>query len=52
VYELATVPGEFIEHWCHVRGITFAAFMRDETIQTEFINSDFAKPFRVWKGRF
>lgn len=52
VYELATVPGEFIEAWCFHRGISFARFSVDPTIQTEFINSEFAKPFRVWQGTF
>jgi hypothetical protein len=52
VYELATIPGEFIEHWCAVNGIAWADFMSNPSIQTDFINSEFAKPFRVWKGKF
>jgi hypothetical protein len=52
MYELATVPGEFIEHWCHVNGVAWRDFMTSQTVQTDFINSDFAKPFRVWKGKF
>lgn len=48
---LAHVPGFMIEKWCNDHGITFAAFMRDNEIQTKMLNDPDMKAFRVYEGR-
>lgn len=48
VVMLAEVPAEVLEKYCNERGIAWADFMRSRDIQTEFINSEYARPFRVW----
>ena len=48
---LAHIPGFMIEKWCNDRGITFAAFMRDNSIQTQMLNDPALKAFRVYEGR-
>lgn len=45
---LGEVPGEVVEKYCNERGIPFASFIRSTELQTEFINSEYARPFRVW----
>jgi hypothetical protein len=46
----ATVPAFIIHKFCHEKGIAWKEFMRNEGIQTSFLNSDYAAPFRVHKG--
>lgn len=52
MYVLGEVPGIVIEAWCHERGVEFSEFMRSSALSTEFINSEHAKPFRIWRGKF
>ena len=47
----ATVPVFIIHEFLNHKGLTWKEFMRDEKLQTWFLDSDYAKPFRVWKGR-
>ncbi len=46
----ARVDGAVIMDWCNKRGITWARFFRDETLQTQFLNDPENAPFRIWKG--
>ena len=48
VVMLAEVPAEVLEKYCNECGIEWSDFMRSRDIQTEFINSEYARPFRVW----
>lgn len=48
---VARVDGAVIIDWCNRRGLTFGQFMRDEALQTRFLNDPQNEPFRVWKGR-
>lgn len=46
----ATVPAFIIQKFCNEKGIAWKEFMRNQSIQTYFLNSDYAAPFRVHKG--
>ena len=48
IVTLAEVPGVVLEKYCNERGIRWDDFMRDRQLQTEFINSEYAAPFRIW----
>lgn len=48
VVMLAEVPAEVLEKYCNERGIAWMEFMRSNDLQTDFINSEYARPFRVW----
>lgn len=48
VVMLAEVPAEVLEKYCNERGVAWTEFMRSRDMQTEFINSEYARPFRVW----
>lgn len=45
------VDGWFIVDWCNKRGVTFAQFMRDESLQMAFMEDPSLSMFRIWKGR-
>lgn len=45
------VDGFFIVDWCNKRGLTFAQFMRDQSIQKAFMEDPELSMFRIWKGR-
>lgn len=40
-----------INDWCVKRGITFAEFMRDQKLQTKFVDDPANAAFRVWEGK-
>lgn len=46
----ATVPAFIIQKFCNEKGIAWKEFMRNQSIQTYFLNSEYAAPFRVHKG--
>lgn len=46
-----SVPGWFIVDWCNKKGITIARFMREQSVQTRFLEDPELSMFRVWKGR-
>lgn len=46
----ASVPAFVIQKFCNEKGIAWKTFMRNESLQTYFLNSDYAAPFRVRKG--
>lgn len=48
VVMLAEVPAEVLEKYCNERGVAWTELMRSRDMQTEFINSEYARPFRVW----
>lgn len=41
----------FIVKWCDLRGITFAEFMRDPRLQTQFVEDPDHAAFRIWEGK-
>lgn len=43
--------GYTIESWCIRKGVTFAAFMRDQKLQKQFVEDPDNAAFRVWGGR-
>jgi hypothetical protein len=47
----ATVPTFIIQKFCNEKGIAWKEFMRNGSLQTYFLNSEYAEPFRVHKGR-
>lgn len=48
IVTLAEVPGVVLEKYCNERGVRWDEFMKSTDLQTEFINSEYAKPFRIW----
>jgi hypothetical protein len=46
----ATVPAFIIQKFCNEKGVAWKEFMRNESMQTYFLNSEYAAPFRVHKG--
>lgn len=46
-----SVDGWVINDWCVKKGITFAEFMRDQSLQTRFVEDPDNAAFRVWEGR-
>lgn len=48
VVMLAEVPDVVLEKYCNERGVLWSELMRSREMQTEFINSEYAAPFRVW----
>jgi len=46
-----SVDGWVINDWCVKRGVTFATFMRDQKLQTQFIEDPDNAAFRVWGGK-
>lgn len=46
-----SVDGWVINDWCVKKGITFAEFMRDQKLQTRFVEDPANAAFRVWEGR-
>lgn len=48
---VARVEQTVIIDWCNKRGVTWAQFMRDESLQTAFLDDPANAPFRIWKGR-
>lgn len=51
VWFAASVPAFILQKFLNEKKITFARFMRDQALQTHFLNSDYAAPFRVHKGK-
>lgn len=48
---VASVEGVVIEGYCNKRGITLAQFLRDRSIQREFLNDPAHAAWRIWPGR-
>lgn len=46
-----SVPGWVINDWCVKKSITFAEFMRDQRVQTRFIDDPDNAAFRIWTGK-
>lgn len=46
-----SVDGWVINDWCVKKGVTFAEFMRDQKLQTRFVEDPDNAAFRVWEGR-
>lgn len=46
-----SAPGWVVNDWCVRKGITFGEFMRDQRLQTRFIEDPANAHFRIWKGR-
>lgn len=46
-----SAPGWVVNDWCVKKGITFAEFMRDQRLQTRFVEDPDNSAFRVWEGR-
>jgi len=46
-----SAPGWVVNDWCVRKGITFAEFMRDQRMQTRFVEDPDNSAFRVWQGR-
>lgn len=49
--KVASVPDFVVMDWCIKRGITWNDFISKREWDEEFLNSDHAKPYRVWAGR-
>lgn len=45
------VDGWFIVDWCNRKGVTFAQFMRDQSLVNAFLDDPDLSAFRIWKGR-
>jgi hypothetical protein len=46
-----SVDGWVINDWCVKKGITFSQFMRDQKMQTRFVEDPDNAAFRIWTGR-
>lgn len=49
--QVASIPDYVVMDWCLKRGVPFERFMASNEWNEEFLNSDHAKPYRVWAGR-
>lgn len=46
-----SVDQTVIIDWCNKRGVSFKQFIRDEALQTRFLDDPDNATFRIWKGR-
>ena len=46
-----SVDGWVINDWCVKQGIAFAEFMRDQKLQTRFVEDPANAAFRIWEGK-
>lgn len=46
-----SAPGWVVNDWCVKKGISFAEFMRDQRLQTRFVEDPDNSAFRIWTGR-
>lgn len=47
----ATVPGWVILDWCNRKGVEWGRFMRDEALQSLFLDDPDNSAFRIWQGK-
>lgn len=50
-YLCMSVHPYVLDSWLVRRGITYAEFMRDQKLQTAFVEDPDNSAFRVWEGR-
>lgn len=47
----AKIPWVVSENWRKARGISFHEMMTNKAIASQFLNSEEARPYRIWQGK-
>lgn len=47
----AKIPVSVSENWRKARGLSFHEFMANPAHATAFLNSEEARPYRIWEGK-